>query len=1790
MYLQGRNLVYCAPTSGGKSLVADIIFLRRFVETRRPGLLVLPFISLCNEKKSYWDNVLQPLDREAREYYGPTSTSAPISPRTGLIVATLEKANHLITQLLEENALGMLSCVIIDELHMVGDEHRGYQLELMLTKLRFAGAAAFEEDEQQGFIFGGGTDGSELDKQERGHQWFPMMGLEEGTQIIGMSATLPNVSIIAKWLGAELFTTEFRPVPLRQYLKSGNLIKDEYGTVVRAIPDSTSLSSRFNLPAKELHMKDPDHVAFLAQETVDEGFSVLVFCATRGASEATATLLSQLLDVPERYIKVKNDVLTSIASKYGLKQVHRAGIAAEIGRLSSSHSKKLSNLIERGVGYHHAGMEPDDKELIEFAFKCGAISVLCATSSLAAGVNLPARRVIFRHPYVARSTNYLDAANYRQMRGRAGRAGIDTHGESFLLVLQKSTEKSLAALMHAESAPVESCLTQDKCGMKRAMLEVVASGAVTSPSDVNRYIKCTLLAATSEYEVVMDATKEALKWLGDKERQFIYWDKKTGKEIDRLITTYFIVVVFFFIPIILSLFVLHLPTGTFQPTAFGKAALGSGLPPELCLAIRADIARARQSFVLTTELHLAYLCVPATEDKSINYQWQRFEFLMKKLSPSEKIVAEKVGINMDYVLQKCRSCTSFIGATNTTTISSSRSNTVSSSTSISSQQDGPTATSQYQLQKQELAAVMSEQDRICQRFGTALLLSDILQEKSSQDIHGKYGLDRAVVLGLRDRACRYAGMLAVFCERLGWHDVELLVSKFQARVLYGVRPEVLCLMEIDHVQAATARMLFKAGLRTPEAVAAVPDVQRVISALAAGRGGAEKMNGAEKGALVHQARRIISNAKKMLENRAKKLKEDAAEALQLVGNINQGVADICIGYGGTEGGTIEGIKDDLNTASAQQQQQQQRAYDGRAEALLAQMPTPITTSPTTSSLPTGPLPSLPSDLWEFGRTSGLITLSTIAHVQALKKVLLEGKYTTFAFQFDILQISSTNFVQQQQQQSTGSGGGWSAMPRIPSAALSARAGAPGRIALGQPQQPIFGGLALSWRENQAFYIAFTTENPQLPLDAVLFEMTELFSDTRFEKITFNLKGQLTSLHRASVSLSLPELAALAQKIAAPVVDIRIAAFLLNPEDDKLWDCVVAPSAGNTSNSSTSGHYGSRKKASYYFNAESLTATLLGPVAVANATRSLPPPPPLQQQQNGRSAALYATVGDINAFSALNSALGTTSGRNAILLNACYPPLRRELQLKGLYDLFLNIEMPLVSILSSMEVAGIGVDPGCLQKEMPVLRRRLTELENLAERCLLVARTTTTTTVGGIKGTSTAAINNAASTSFNMNSSEECAEALYTTLQLAPPPSAQRCNNGKTWSAKAEQLEELAAAYPNCPLPRIIGEYRTITKLLAMCLEMLNFCTVSGGSDSSNGRLLAMPRIHATVNQTIAKTGRLSMESPNLQTVPKPFSFSLSTDGCNDQGEITTTAYVCSLRSSIVAPPGMVLLSADYKQLELRMMAHLSGDPLLIAMLHDTNIDPFVQLAAQWLEKESIAAVTPEDRARVKNIAYALLYGMGAAKIAHDLGLKGPEAEREAENLKKSFLDAFPVLRNWIRHVKTAISASDNRNNSAIAALNRSGGVGSSGFSAVSAGEVRTLFGRLRRFQNFHPPGGRGGGGNIRNTAVNSLTQGSAADVTKLGMLAVARAVERLHRNINIDGKLGGDANTTIARFVLSIHDEFLLEVDARYIHKVALELRDAMEGVVPSLSVPLPVKISVGKRSWGYMEELVIVK
>ena len=178
----------------------------------------------------------------------------------------------------------------------------------------------------------------------------------------------------------------------------------------------------------------------------------------------------------------------------------------------------MDQTIRFGVAYHHAGLSYDERDIIEGAFKQGAIKVLIATSTLSAGVNLPARRVIIRSPYRF-GTQLLETLMYRQMIGRAGRRGLDTEGES-ILICKPNEKAKVEELVTSDIAPVQSCLLQDKSGeticasMKRAILEVVVSGVASTPGEVEEYASCTLLSvalSNDDPEVSSQAKENTIK-------------------------------------------------------------------------------------------------------------------------------------------------------------------------------------------------------------------------------------------------------------------------------------------------------------------------------------------------------------------------------------------------------------------------------------------------------------------------------------------------------------------------------------------------------------------------------------------------------------------------------------------------------------------------------------------------------------------------------------------------------------------------------------------------------------------------------------------------------------------------------------------------------------------------------------------------------------------------------------------------------------------------------------------------------------------------------------------------------------------------------------------------------------------------------------------------------------------------------------------------------------------------------------------------------------------------------
>ncbi|BFZ09845.1 hypothetical protein BsWGS_12884 [Bradybaena similaris] len=724
--LDGGNLVYSAPTSAGKTLVAELLILKRVLESRKKALFILPFVSVVREKVYSLQRLYQDAGVRVGGFMGSHSPPGGFS-RVHIAVCTIEKGNSLINRLMEEGKLGELGAVVIDELHMVGDSHRGYLLELMLTKLAYVTQRAKDESTNR------------------------------QVQIIGMSATLPNLPLLAKWLNASLYCTDFRPVPLNEYIKVGSSILNEQFIVQREVP------------AGLISPDDVDHVIALCLETVGCGHGVLVFCPTKNWCEKLCEAIARKLynlfvHNQEMSRDTKTDDVHSI-NTLGLKiNLDKSSLTDTVEQLKRSPvglDSMLGKCVLNGVAYHHAGLTFDERDIIEDAFRQGHLKILVATSTLSSGVNLPARRVIIRSPVFYGKV--IDTLTYKQMVGRAGRKGIDTEGESILIC--KPVEKNVGKkLMESSLPPVKSCLHFNTDvgltgSLKRAILEVVVSGVAPTPEDVTTYINCTLLSASLS-EDTQNNVKTALV---DSCIQFLQDNEFVAVNVT------------------------HNEDGTdtrkFYPTQLGSAILASSLSPDEGLLIFSELQKARRAFVLDTELHIIYLVTPVyTTDVSTSIDWYHYHHLWENLTPADRRVADLVGVSESFI---ARSIQGRVGG-------------------------------KSEVQRRLLA--------VHQRFYTALILNSLVQESPLMEVAAKFHCNKGQLQSLQQAASTYAGMITVFCGRLGWHSLELILSQFHKRLSFGVQQELVDLVSISALNATSARMLYNAGYHT------VTDIARAESA------------------------------------------------------------------------------------------------------------------------------------------------------------------------------------------------------------------------------------------------------------------------------------------------------------------------------------------------------------------------------------------------------------------------------------------------------------------------------------------------------------------------------------------------------------------------------------------------------------------------------------------------------------------------------------------------------------------------------------------------------------------------------------------------------------------------------------------------------------------------------------------------------------------------------------------------------------------------------------------------
>ncbi|XP_014734478.1 PREDICTED: helicase POLQ-like isoform X2 [Sturnus vulgaris] len=499
---QRKNLIYSLPTSGGKTLVAEIIILQELLCRQKDVLMILPYVAIVQEK-----------------------------------------------------------------LHMLGEGSRGAILEITLAKILYT---------------------------------------SKKTQIIGMSATLNNVRDLQKFLQAEYYTNNFRPVELKEYIK----IRDTIYAVDSKAENGFAFSRFLNFKySSNLEKADPDHIIALVTEVIPK-YSCLIFCPTKKSCENVASLVCKYLKKEFRAHreKEKQDLIKNLKS---------------IG--NGTVCPVLKQTIPFGIAYHHSGLTNDERKSIEETYCAGVLCLLACTATLAAGVNLPARRVILRSPYVG--NDFMKKNQYKQMIGRAGRAGIDSAGESILIVQEK--DKHLVQdLVHS---PLENCysnlLLELTKGMQSLLLSLVGLKIAVTHEEVDNFMCCTLLGVQQQLLPKEKSLSEVVK---DGLENLIEKGLLKGKISEQD----------------------HNSKSSLTITPLGKATYKGSIDLAYCNLLYRDLKKGLEGLVLQSNLHLLYLSTPYDMTSTCSPDWMIYFRQFNQLSAAERKVADIVGVPESFITKK----------------------------------------------------------------------------------------------------------------------------------------------------------------------------------------------------------------------------------------------------------------------------------------------------------------------------------------------------------------------------------------------------------------------------------------------------------------------------------------------------------------------------------------------------------------------------------------------------------------------------------------------------------------------------------------------------------------------------------------------------------------------------------------------------------------------------------------------------------------------------------------------------------------------------------------------------------------------------------------------------------------------------------------------------------------------------------------------------------------------------------------------------------------------------------
>ncbi|XP_035882993.1 helicase POLQ-like isoform X2 [Phyllostomus discolor] len=661
-----KNLIYSLPTSGGKTLVAEILMLQELLCRRKDVLMILPYVAIVQEKISALSSFGIELGFFVEEYAGSKGKFPPIKRREkkSLYIATIEKGHGLINSLIETGRINSLGLVVVDELHMIAEGSRGAVLEMTLAKIIYT---------------------------------------SKTTQIIGMSATLNNVEDLQEFLQAEYYTSQFRPY------------------------------------SDALKKMDPDHLVALVTEVIPN-YSCLVFCPTKKNCENVAEMICKFLS--KEYLKHREKEKQEMIKN--LKNISNGNLCPV-----------LKCTIPLGVAYHHSGLTSDERKLLEEAYSTGVLCLLTCTSTLAAGVNLPARRVILRAPYVAKE--FLKRNQYKQMIGRAGRAGIDSVGESILILQEKDKQQVLELI----SRPLENCyshLVQEFTkGIQTLFLSLIGLKIATNLGDIYHFMSGTFFGVQQKFllkeKSLWEITVESLRYLTEKgllQKNTIFTEKGlTQKDAIYKSEEWF--------------------QFSFHITKLGQASFKGTIDLAYCDILYRDLKKGLEGLVLESLLHLVYLTTPYDMASQCDPDWMIYFRQFNQLSPAEQNVATLIGVSENYI--------------------------------------GKKASGQ---------AIKKKVDKdIVNRLYLSFVLYTLLKETNIWSVSEKFNMPRGYIQSLLTAAATFSSCVLHFCEELEefWVYRALLVE-LTKKLTYCVRAELVPLMEVTGVLEGRAKQLYNAGYKS----------------------------------------------------------------------------------------------------------------------------------------------------------------------------------------------------------------------------------------------------------------------------------------------------------------------------------------------------------------------------------------------------------------------------------------------------------------------------------------------------------------------------------------------------------------------------------------------------------------------------------------------------------------------------------------------------------------------------------------------------------------------------------------------------------------------------------------------------------------------------------------------------------------------------------------------------------------------------------------------------------------